>query len=71
MVGRQDSTTSTAASAALPQRRLPPLRRHAKRRAFTPTGEQVPRHYTNTMSSSARFANDQTRACGAEAGPPP
>ena len=41
MVGRQDSATSTSASAALPQRRLPPLRRHPKRRAFTPTAEQV------------------------------
>ena len=47
MVGRQDSATSTAASAALPQRRLPPLRRHPKRRAFTPTADQVPRQSQN------------------------
>lgn len=44
IVGRQDSATSTAASAALPQRRLPPLQRHPMRRAFTPTADQVPRH---------------------------
>ncbi|KAK9822450.1 hypothetical protein WJX81_001736 [Elliptochloris bilobata] len=47
MAGRQDSATSTAASAALPQGsgvgggRLAPLRRTLKRRAFTPTLEQL------------------------------